>query len=316
MRNKKFRESVLRVVAAIPKGRTMAYGEVAKRAGFPGAARAVGAVMRSNTNKNIPCHRVVASNGIGGYNGLKGVKETLLKREGALQGIRINKWLADKGYASRREADVLVAEGQVYINGRRAQMGARVLPHDVVEVQGAAKEYRYYAFNKPRGIVTVNPAPGEKAIAQVIALPHGVHPVGRLDKDSEGLIILSNDGRVAKRLLDPSHNLEKEYAVTVHRPLTHQFLVRMSHGVSIGGKNTRYTTKPARVKKTGPKSFDIILTEGKNRQIRRMCSALGYEVASLKRFRIGPILLGTLALQKSRPLNTSEVAAIVPGLIK
>lgn len=228
--------------------------------------------------------------------------------------LRINKWLADHQYASRREADVLIEKGKVFINGRKAVLGDKVEEGDKVEVRGRESEEKaYYLFNKPEGIVTVNAQAGEKEILNTIDIPEKVYPVGRLDKETEGLIILTNDGRVATRLLKPDSGAEKEYVVTLDKPITHQFLIRMKHGVDIGvvGKTRHYKTKPVKIRKTGPKKFEIVLTEGKNRQIRRMCGALGFKVVKLKRFRIGELQLGSLKKGQYRKLKQAEINSVL-----
>jgi 23S rRNA pseudouridine2604 synthase len=201
--------------------------------------------------------------------------------------IRINKYLADQGVTSRTEADKLIAAGKVKLNGRQAKLGDRVGPKDTVTVLGTTQK-RYFAYNKPRGVITHSPGPGEKDIASQLPSEFqglGLFPVGRLDKDSHGLILLTNDGRITKRLLDPSLEHEKEYHVAVGRELTTSTLTRMAKGVFIEG----YVTKPATVHARGAKSFSITLTEGKKHQIRRMVAAFGAEVTDLKRVRVGKL---------------------------
>ena len=227
---------------------------------------------------------------------------------------RINKWLADHQYASRREADALIEKGAVYLNGKKAKLGDKVEEGDKVDVRGKVAEVKaYYAFNKPIGVVTVNAQKGEKEILDTIKFPETVYPVGRLDKDTEGLIIFTNDGRLTTALLDPKEKQEKEYSVTVDKAITHQFLVRMAHGVDIGvvGKSRHYKTKKAKIRKTGPKAFDVVITEGKNRQIRRMCGALGYKVLRLRRFRIQNIQLGSLKKGQYRKLKAEELKGLI-----
>jgi len=223
---------------------------------------------------------------------------------------RINKWLADHQYASRREADALIEKGFVFINGKKAVLGDKVEDADKVEVRGKlAAEKVYYAYNKPMGVVTVNAQKGEQEILDVVQFPEKVYPVGRLDKDTEGLIIFTNDGRLTTALLDPKEVTEKEYSVTVDKPITHQMLVRLGLGVDIGvvGKSRHYKTKKAKVRKISTKRLDIVITEGKNRQVRRMCGALGYKVVELRRFRIGNIKLGSLKKGQYRKLKESEI---------
>ncbi|XKT74251.1 MAG: pseudouridine synthase [Patescibacteria group bacterium UBA2163] len=231
--------------------------------------------------------------------------------------MRINKYLALQQYASRREADTLVEQGKVFINGRKAVLGDQVEPDDVVDVRGAQSKKRvYYLYHKPRGVVTINAQEGEKEISDITSFPESVYPVGRLDKESEGLLLFTNDGRVADALLRPENHHEKEYAVEVHKPITHAFLTRMQHGVDIGavGKTKHYITKPALVRCIKPHSFEIVLTEGKNRQIRRACAALGYEVKKLKRFRIQNLELGKLRKGEFRELNGDELVQFLTQL--
>ena len=228
--------------------------------------------------------------------------------------LRINKWLADHQYASRREADALIEKGIVFINGKKAVLGDKVEEKDKVEVRGAeAEEKAYYVFNKPEGVVTVNAQKGEKEILDTLDISEKVYPVGRLDKDTEGLLILTNDGRVTTKLLKPDAKIEKEYEVTVDKAVTHQMLVRLQHGVDIGvvGKTRHYKTKKAKVRKKGNKRIDIVITEGKNRQVRRMCGALGYKVVKLRRIRIGEITLGSLKKGQFRKLKQKEVESIL-----
>lgn len=228
--------------------------------------------------------------------------------------LRINKYLAQRGIATRLGADRLVADGRVRINGRVAKLGDKVAPGDRVEVAGAAAAPRaYYAYNKPRGIVTHSPGPGERAITDVLppdlrAL--GLFPVGRLDKDSHGLILLTNDGRVTGRLLSPESGHEKEYRVRVARPLPGDFARRMARGVFIEG----YVTKPATVEIRGPKSFTITLTEGKKHQIRRMVAALGNEVEDLERVRVLTVRLGALKHGESRAIEGAQRARLLAAL--
>ena len=222
--------------------------------------------------------------------------------------MRVNKYLAEKNIASRREADALVAAGKVFINGKKAELGAQVSETDMVEVRNNTKEYAYFAYNKPKGIVTSTPQRGEIDIVHHTKFPTKVFPVGRLDKDPHGLIILTNDGRVTKKLLDPEAEHEKEYKVEVDEPITAEFLKDMSGGVKIEtNKKVKHDTKPAKLKKLGAKKFSIILTEGKNRQIRRMCEVLGYEVVDLKRIRIGKVLLGSLKIGEYKKIQPESL---------
>lgn len=199
--------------------------------------------------------------------------------------MRINKYLAHTNQASRREADALISAGKVLVNGQKAQVGQQIHKNDTVELIRKAQPKQYYLYYKPRGIITHSPAPDETDIVTQIARDHGVtdvSPIGRLDKDSEGLILLSNDGRITGPLLDPARAHEKEYDVTVDKEVTDQFLRQLERGVNIEG----YVTKPAQAEKVASKRFRLTLTEGKKHQIRRMCAALGYQVQRLKRVRI------------------------------
>ena len=202
---------------------------------------------------------------------------------------RINKYLSEVGYCSRRVADKLVQEGKVTINGEIPEMGTKVEEGDQVEVKGqrieksTKQKHVYLAFNKPVGIVcTTDRRLEPNNVIDFVKYPTRVFPIGRLDKLSEGLIFLTNDGDIVNKILRARNNHEKEYIVKVNRPINSDFIQTMSNGVEI--LNTK--TKNCFVKQLGPKKFKIILTQGLNRQIRRMCEALGYRVRSLKRVRI------------------------------
>lgn len=221
--------------------------------------------------------------------------------------VRINKYLADQGLVSRREADTLITAGQVLINGVKAKIGAQVHASDTVTLTTPPKKKQYFAYYKGRGIIAHSPSENEVDIATRLKKDFGltnVTPIGRLDKDSEGLLLLSDDGRITGRILNPEQKLEKEYLVTVDKKITTFFTKAMTTGVTIEG----YRTKPAQVHTTPdqPYQFNLILTEGKKHQIRRMCAALGYQVQSLKRVRIGPISLGKLKPNQYRQLTEVE----------
>ena len=227
--------------------------------------------------------------------------------------MRINKYLADQGIASRREADALIASGKVLVNGKPALIGQQVAENDTVEMVGKTPEKRYLAYYKGRGVITHSPEKDEKDILAQLKSMYGitgVAPVGRLDKDSEGLIILSDDGRITGPLLDPASGHEKEYEVTVDKVITGQFLKRMEQGVDIEG----YVTKPASAVKAAEKRFLLTITEGKKHQIRRMCAALGYQVQSLKRVRILNIELGKLKPNQFRQLKGAELNTFLSKL--
>ena len=207
---------------------------------------------------------------------------------------RINKYLSEVGYCSRREADRLILEGEVTINGKITEIGAKVEESDQVEVKGqrieksTSQKKIYLAFNKPVGIVCTTDRKVEpNNVIDFIKYPKRIFPIGRLDKLSEGLIFLTNDGDIVNKILRARNNHEKEYIVKVNRQINSDFIQSMSNGVEILGT----ITNNCFVKQLGPKKFKIILTQGLNRQIRRMCEALGYRVRSLKRVRIMNIKL-------------------------
>jgi 23S rRNA pseudouridine2604 synthase len=232
-----------------------------------------------------------------------------------LYPMRINKYLALKNYATRRGADELVERGQVFINDARAVLGDKVNEGDHVEVhqRGKAKEYIYLAYNKPRGIITHSPQHGEKEAKDDIPI-RDVFPVGRLDKDSTGLLILTNDGRVTDRLLNPKHAHDKEYIVSTKNPLRSSFKAKMEVGVNIEGE----MTKPCKVDIINENTFRITLSEGKKHQIRRMCVALFQEVDTLKRVRIMNIILGKTAEGSYRKIEGAELNVFLKdlGLVK
>lgn len=207
--------------------------------------------------------------------------------------VRINRYLALQKMCSRREADSLISRGLVRMNGRAAVLGDQVREGDRVAIidriaKNIEREREYLAYHKPIGIVTHGAQADEQAIRDVFRYPVKLFPVGRLDKDSHGLMILTNDGRITDRLLNPESEHEKEYVVEVDRPLDGGFEGNMSRGMDIGEGER---TKPCKVRKIGSKKFRIVLTEGKKRQIRRMCKALGYVVRDLCRVRIMNIQL-------------------------
>jgi len=208
--------------------------------------------------------------------------------------IRINKYLSEIGYCSRRFADKLIEQGRVTINGMAPEMGTKITSQDEVRVNGKLvaqlknKKMVYLAFNKPSGIVCTTDAKREKNnIIDYINYPTRIFPIGRLDKPSEGLIFLTNDGDIVNKILRARNNHEKEYEVTVNKPVTKEFVQAMSSGVPILDTITRKCV----VKQMDKKKFKIILTQGLNRQIRRMCEYLGYDVKKLKRVRIMNIKL-------------------------
>jgi 23S rRNA pseudouridine2604 synthase len=227
------------------------------------------------------------------------------------EGTRINKYLSEVGYCSRRASDKLIDEGRVRINGAVTEKGSKVLPSDIVSVDGKTisepkEDFIYLAFNKPIGIVCTTDTIREKNnIIDFINYPKRIFPIGRLDKPSEGLIFLTNDGDIVNKILRARNNHEKEYEVTVNKPITREFVKKMSEGIPILGTITRRCY----VRQNSTHTFTIILTQGLNRQIRRMCEFLDYQVTKLKRVRIMNIKLD-VPLGKWRYLNEDEIHVI------
>jgi 23S rRNA pseudouridine2604 synthase len=227
--------------------------------------------------------------------------------------MRLNKYLAETGACSRREADQWIDAGRVTVNGARAVLGTQVVEGDEVRVDGEplrSKPRRVYlALNKPVGIecTTDRDVPGN--IVDFVGYPERIFPIGRLDKDSEGLILLTNDGDIVNTVLRAEHEHEKEYVVSVDRPLTGAFLAGMAAGVPI----LDTVTNPCRVTQVGRNTFRIVLTQGLNRQIRRMCEHFGYTVRSLRRIRIMHVHLGDLAVGRWRPLTSAELGGLLPA---
>lgn len=225
--------------------------------------------------------------------------------------VRINKFLSEAGFCSRREADKLIDIGVVKINGKVPEMGTKVLANDVVTVDGkevSRKQEKaiYIAFNKPVGIVCTTDTGVEKDnIIDYINYPSRIFPIGRLDKPSQGLILLTNDGDIVNKILRARNRHEKEYIVTVDKPVTNQFVKEMSKGVPILDTLTR----KCEVEKLSNTTFRIVLTQGLNRQIRRMCEHFGYEVKNLKRIRIMNILLD-IEVGEWRDLTGQEFTAL------
>ncbi len=221
---------------------------------------------------------------------------------------RINKYLAERGVCSRRQADRLIHDGKVFVNGEEAVLGLMVDQNDKIEVEGQKLNSKkpdtiYMAFNKPVGIMTSLDPKLRDTVLTFLKLKNHVFPIGRLDVASSGLLILTNDGTLSERITHPKFNHDKEYVVTVDKPIRRDDLRTMANGMMILGS----MTKPARVKKIADTRFAIILTEGRNRQIRRMCNELGYEVKALKRIRVMNIELGNLPSGETRELTKQEI---------
>ena len=233
-----------------------------------------------------------------------------------MEAVRVNKYLSEAGVCSRRGADRLIEEGRVSVNGTLAFLGSVVKNSDEVRLDGELVSKKtdkiIIAFNKPRGIVctTADPKSKDVNIIEYINYPERIFPVGRLDKDSEGLILLSNDGDLSNKIMKAKNFHEKEYEVEVDKPFDDEFLKRMSEGVPILDIVTRKCT----LKRTGKTSFNIILTQGLNRQIRRMCEYFGYKVVRLKRIRIMNIKLGNLKSGTYRNITDKEYEELIKGL--
>ena len=214
--------------------------------------------------------------------------------EKKMESIRLNKYLSDAGVCSRREADRWIEQGYVTVNGEAASMGMKIAPDSEVRVHGKPvkkeEEKVLLAMNKPAGIVCTAEKREKNNIVDYMKYPKRIYPVGRLDKDSTGLLLLTNDGELVNKIMRAGNYHEKEYLVSVNKPVTEAFCQQMSRGVAI----LDTVTRPCKVEKTGEKSFRIVLTQGLNRQIRRMCEALGYRVLTLQRVRIMNIQLGNL----------------------
>ncbi len=225
-------------------------------------------------------------------------------------GIRVNKFLSEVGYCSRREADKLLTEGRITINGLVPEMGTKVFPNDEVRIDGKwirQKEEQpiYLAFNKPVGIECTTNQSVKNNIVDYLNYPKRIFPIGRLDKASEGLIFMTNDGDIVNKILRARNNHEKEYTVTVNKPITDRFIEKMSGGIPILGT----VTKRCKVEQLSKTIFKIILTQGLNRQIRRMCEYLGYEVVALKRIRIINISLD-IPVGRYRELTPIEISEL------
>lgn len=228
--------------------------------------------------------------------------------------MRLNKFISESGKASRRGADKLIEEGRVKINGRKGKIGDQVKPGDEVMVNGQrirlARNNVYLALNKPVGITCTTEKNVKGNIVDLVNHPLRVFNIGRLDKDSDGLILLTNDGDIVNKILRAENNHEKEYIVSVDKPITPEFVEKMSKGVRILGTKTL----PCKVEQLSKYEFKIILTQGLNRQIRRMCEALGYEVYRLQRVRIMNIHLGNLPVGQWRDLTKKEKTRLFQDL--
>jgi 23S rRNA pseudouridine2604 synthase len=226
--------------------------------------------------------------------------------------LRLNKYISETGVCSRREADKWIEAGRVTCNGQKAALGTQVADGDDVRIDGEAigikKKQIYIALNKPVGIICTTETHIKDNIIEHVRFPERIFPVGRLDRDSEGLILLTNNGDIVNEILRSENNHEKEYVVWVDRPITDLALRMLASGVKIMGEKT----KPARIERINACAFRIVLTQGLNRQIRRMCSALGYKAQRLQRVRIMNIHLGNLKSGQWRHLSAPELAGLLP----
>ena len=233
--------------------------------------------------------------------------------------VRLNKAISDTGYCSRREADKIIEQGRVTINETKGVLGSKVVEGDVVKIDGktlkSPQTTIYIAFNKPKGITCTTETKIAGNIIDYIHHPQRIFPIGRLDKDSEGLIFLTSDGNMVNKILRAGNNHEKEYVVKVNKPITREFIIKMGNGIPV----LDTVTAKCFVKREGTNEFRIILTQGLNRQIRRMCEYLNYEVVKLKRIRIMNIALGNLPIGKWRDFTKQEldgVNRLVSGSVK
>ena len=229
--------------------------------------------------------------------------------------MRLNKYISETGICSRREADSWIEQGRVSINGKRAELGTQVNEGDEVRVNGrlvgAKKKQVYIALNKPVGITCTTERHIAGNIVDFVNHPDRIFPIGRLDKDSEGLILLTNNGDIVNEILRVENQHEKEYIVTVAQPVTADFLDGMAKGVRLPELDV--TTKPCQTSRIGERSFRIVLTQGLNRQIRRMCEVFGYDVRRLQRVRIINLRLGKLKTGEWRDLTAEELRGLLPG---
>ena len=226
--------------------------------------------------------------------------------------IRLNKFISDSGVCSRREADKYIEQGHVVVNGKRSKLGDQVSIKDKVQLNGnlieakTGNDFVFLAFNKPVGIISTTEIGVKDSIVDYIGYHERIFPVGRLDKESQGLIFMTNNGDMVNKILRAGNNHEKEYLVTVNKPITDEFIFKMGNGVPILGE----MTKKCKVVKDSVYSFRLVLVQGLNRQIRRMCEALGYNVKSLRRIRIMNMTLKDLAPGKWRYFTKDEISTI------
>ncbi len=235
--------------------------------------------------------------------------------------MRINNYISSTGYCSRREADQLILQERVKVNGEPATIGQQVSETDRIEVDGVLIQPQtqpvYLVLNKPIGIICTTDQQIKNNIVDYVNHPQRIFPIGRLDKDSQGLILLTNDGSIVNKILDEKSNIEKEYLVKVDKKMTEEFVHQMQRGVEIYNpvKNQYQKTKPTIVKVIDAKTFQLTLTQGLNRQIRRMTKQLGYQVTHLKRIRLKNIFLDNLGYGKWRDLSKLELEELLKDII-
>ena len=239
------------------------------------------------------------------------LKKDLIEKFDESSQIRLNKFMSDAGFCSRREADRLIKAGEVLVDGKAAVMGQKIFVSQKVECRGKVikrdEELILLALNKPVGIECTTDETNPDNIVDFVRYPKRVYPVGRLDKNSEGLILLTNDGAIVNKILKAVNYHEKEYVVKVNKPITDDFIKKMSSGVKI----LDTVTRKCKVTKVNKDTFNIVLTQGLNRQIRRMCEALGYKVLKLKRIRIINILLDNIPVGKYKEIKKSELEELL-----
>lgn len=245
------------------------------------------------------------------------LREEFAARRESAEAVRLNKFLSENGVCSRREADRLIAEGRVLVDGVPAVAGQKVTPSQKVTVDqktvSLQTEMVLLAVNKPRGIVCSSKSQGkDTTIEEFLHYPKRIFSIGRLDKDSEGLLLMTNDGEILNKIMRAGNYHEKEYLVKTDRPIDDHFLSAMAKGVYL--EELDQTTRPCRVTKVGKCSFRIILTQGLNRQIRRMCASLGYRVVSLRRERIMNIRLGDLKTGEMRNVTDAEMKQLYQSI--
>lgn len=242
-----------------------------------------------------------------------------------MEKVRIQKIIADSGLCSRRKAEELIEKGAVRVNGHPCKLGDKALPgKDIISVNGEnitvekKKRLYYIMLNKPRGYVTTTSDElGRKCVTELLKdVPERVYPIGRLDKDSEGLLLFTNDGGFANDIMHPSRHISKTYRVTVRPDITEQQLVELSAGIEIDGRKTKECSVVVLNKEPGRVVLQMTIFEGRNRQIRKMCEAVGLEVARLKRTSIGPLKLGMLKPSTYRELKPDELRAIRNAITK